>query len=125
MSALQQLLDRRRGEASDAHICHAFEAQVAALTVVTSAHERWIFPWHQLATAQFSTSAGRDRLALSFTTHVVTLTGRDLEPLCDLVAHLQLSLLRPAPAKYAKASNAEPFVEGLQVAPHSPPTGSG
>ena len=91
-----------------------------------SAPETWIFPWHQLTSAQFTTNAGRDRLVLSFTAHAVTLTGRDLDALCALIARLQLATLRPAPAKYAKASNAEPFIEALQVAPHAAPnTASG
>ena len=75
-----------------------------------------------ILTVQFGDGDLASRL---FHASVVTLTGRDLEPLCDLVAHLQLSLVRPAPAKYGKASNAEPFVEGLQVTPHTPPTASG
>src|SRR5438309_842439 len=103
MSSLQQAIDRRHAESTGAHICHTFEAQVAALTVVTSGQEKWIFPWHQLTSAQFSSAAGRDRLLLSFTSHVVTLQGHDLAPLCDLIARLQLASLRPAPAKYAKA----------------------
>jgi hypothetical protein len=125
MSSLQQAIDRRRADSAEAHVCHTFEAQVASLTVVTSAQEKWIFPWHQLTSAQFSLAAGRERLLLTFTSHVVTLQGHDLTALCDLIARLQLASLRPAPAKYAKASNAEPFVETLLVAPHAPPTGSG
>ena len=120
MSALQQILDRRRADGQpEGHLCHSVEPQLAALTVITSAQERWIFPWHQLASAQF-TAGVRDQLRLTFTSHLVTITGRDLLAFCDLVARTQLASIRPAPTKYAKATPNDPFVESLHVAPHPP-----
>ena len=121
MSALQQLLDRRRAdEPAGGHLCHSVEPQLTALIVITSANERWIFPWHQLASAQFSSAGGRDQLRLTFSSHLVTIAGRDLLAFCDLIARAQLATVRPAPTKYAKATPAEPFVEALHVAPHAP-----
>lgn len=117
MSSLQQFIDRRRAEASpDGQFCHAAETQLAALCVITSADERWLFPWPQLIFAQFAGSSGRETLRLTFTSHVVTITGRQLGVLCELIARNQLALVRPAPTKFAKATEDRPFVEALHVA---------
>jgi len=122
MSSLQQALDRRRADLpTGGQLCHTVEVQLSAVTVVTSADERWIFPWHQLAFSHFTSAGGRDQLRLTFTSHIVTITGRDLGAFCDLIARAQLATVRPAPAKYAKATPAEPFVDALHVAPNTVP----
>lgn len=121
MSSLQQLLDRRRADqpAATVQLCHAVHPQANALSVVTSADERWIFPWHHLAAAQHTRAGEREEIRLTFTSHLVTLRGRNLTPLADLIATTQLASLRVAPSKYGKAGEAEPFVESLQVAAHA------
>lgn len=122
MSSLQQLLDRRRSDQpATLQLCHAVNPQATALSVVTSADERWIFPWHQLTAAQHTRAGEREELRLLFTSHVVTLRGRNFTALADLVASSQLASLRVAPSKYGKAGDAEPFVESLQVAAHTDP----
>ena len=119
MSSLQQLLDRRRADQpATAQLCHAVHPQATALSVVTSADERWIFPWHHLTAAQHTRTGEREELCLTFTSHVVTLRGRHLTPLADLIGTTQLASLRVAPSKYGKAGDAEPFVETLHVAAH-------
>ncbi len=122
MSSLQQLIDRRRAEASpEAQPCHAIDAQLVALVAVTSAAERWVFPWHQLVVAQFTSANGRDQLALTFPSHQVTIAGRALVGFCDLIARGQLATVRPAPTKYAKGSDGTPFVDALHVTPRTEP----
>ena len=117
MSSLQQAIDRRRAESSpDSQLCHVAEGQLAALCVITSADERWLFPWPQLVYAQFAGGSGRETLQLTFASHVVTITGRQLTALCELIARNQLALVRPAPAKFAKAAEDRPFIEALHVA---------
>lgn len=130
MSSLQQLLDRRRvDQPATLQLCHAVNPQATALSVVTSADERWIFPWHQLTAAQHTRADEREELRLLFTSHVVTLRGRNLTALADLVASSQLASLRVAPSKYGKAGDAEPFVEALSVTAHAddgrPPASGG
>ena len=57
MSSLQKLIDQRRAaQPVTGQLCHAVHAQANALTVVTSLDEKWVFPWHHLASAHF----GRD-----------------------------------------------------------------
>jgi hypothetical protein len=119
MSSLQQLLDRRKADQpAAAQLCHAVHPQASALSVVTSADERWIFPWHHLVAAQHVRANEREELRLTFTSHLVTLRGRNLTALADLVATAQLASLRVAPSKYGKAGDAEPFVDSLHVAAH-------
>ena len=118
MSSLQQLLDRRRAdEPTEPKLCHGIQAQAYALTVITSAEEKWIFPWHHLTSAHLTRSAARDELKLTFTSHVVTLRGRNLGPLSDLVAAAQLASLRVAPSKHALATATDPFIDALHIAP--------
>ena len=64
---------------------------------------------------RFTAPAGREQLCLTFTSHVVTITGRQLATLGDLIARSQLALVRPAPTKFAKATEAAPFVESIHV----------
>lgn len=126
MSSLQQLVDRRRSEANaESHLCHQIEPQATALVVIASNDERWIFPWHQLANGHLSRAGDREQLALTFSSHVVTLRGRCLGPLADLVATLQLASVRPAPTKYAKSTDPEPFLDAISVAAHPESGGAG
>lgn len=116
MSGLQQLIDRRRAETPpDGQLCHTVDSQLAALSVITSTGDRWLFPWPQLLFVQFTTSEGRDTVRLTFTSHLVVITGRQLAGLCELIARNQLALVRPAPTKFAKVTDDRPFVEALQV----------
>lgn len=120
MSSLQQLLDRRRtDQPASVQLCHAVHPQATALSVVTSADERWIFPWHHLTAAQHTRGGDREELRLTFTSHVVTLRGRHLATLADLIGTTQLASVRVAPSKYGKASEAEPFVDALHVSAHT------
>jgi hypothetical protein len=119
MSSLQKLLETRRAEQpAEPQLCHAIHPQANALTVITSADEKWIFPWHHLASAHLTRVAGREHLRLTFTAQNVTLHGRNLGVLADLVATMQLAVLRVAPARYAKGAESEPFIEGIHVANH-------
>lgn len=116
MSSLQKLIDRRRAaQPVTAQLCHAVHAQAHALTVVSSADEKWVFPWHHLASAHFARTDGREQIVLTFSSHVVTLQGHNLAALLDLVANVQLATLRPAPGKFAKGADDQPFVETLHV----------
>lgn len=116
MSSLKRLLDHRRVEESvGAQLCHTFHPQASSLTVVVSPDEKWILPWHHLASAHLTRTEGREQLRLSFTSHEVVLDGINLGVLADLVGSLQLASLRAAPTKYAKATDAEPFIDALRV----------
>ncbi len=124
MSSLQRLLDQRRAEQpATAQLCHTVHAQANALTVITSSDEKWVFPWHHLAAAHFTRCGGREQILLTFTSHAVTLSGHNLGPLLDLLANVQLAILRTAPGKFARGVDDQPFVETLQVASH-PDAGS-
>lgn len=117
MSSLQKLIDQRRAaQPVTAQLCHAVHAQANTLTVVTSADEKWVFPWHHLASAHFACMEGRERILLTFSSHIVTFQGHNLGVLLDLVATVQLATLRTAPGKFAKGADDQPFVEALQVA---------
>jgi hypothetical protein len=118
MSSLQQAIDRRRAEDAGAQPCHSMNAQVASLTVVTSADEKWIFPWHHLAVAHLTRSGEREELQLTFASHLVTIRGRNLGALAELVAAVRLATVRPAPGKYARSAEPEPFVDALLVTAH-------
>lgn len=125
MSSLQKLIDQRRAvQPVTAQLCHAVHAQAHALTIVTSADEKWVFPWHHLASAHFARTEGCERITLTFSSHVVTLQGHNLAALLDLVANVQLATLRPAPGKFAKGADDQPFVEALHVADYRDATSS-
>lgn len=126
MSSLSQMLERRRAaDGAPTHVCHSVEAQPACLLVTTATGESWVFPWTQLAAAHFAKRDLHEHLRLVFTSHEVLLAGVNLAALRDLVATLQLARLQPAPTKYQKTADTEPFLESIQVAPHKPVTGSG
>lgn len=119
MSSLQKLLDQRRvAQPAATPLCHAVQAQVYALTIVTAAAETWVFPWHHLASAHFARTQEREQIVLLFTSHKVTLHGYNLAALLDLVASAQLAILRAAPAKFAPGADGQPFVDSLQVDSH-------
>lgn len=119
MSALQQILDRRRGESDEtAPLCHTLEANASALIVVISSKQSWILPWHHLASARLAKGDERDELRLTFTDHEVTLVGRRLGVLAELIATSRLGAVRAAPAKYAKIVDTEPFIEVIHLKHH-------
>ena len=126
MSSLREMLESRRAsESAPAHTCHGIEAQPACLMVIDGTGESWVFPWTHLAAAHLAKALDREQLRLIFTTHEVRLGGRNLTALRDLAAKLQLARVHPAPRKYDKAADGEPFLESIHVAPHKPSPGSG
>ena len=116
MSSLNQLLERRRAaECAPSPACHSVNPETSSLIVTTASEERWILPWHHLTAAHLTSAGGRDQLRLIFTGHEVTLKGYHLEGLSDLIATLRLAALRPAPTKYSKSADKEPFIDSVQV----------
>ncbi len=116
MSALQQILDRGRAESGHTSpLCHSLEAHATALVVVLSATETWLLPWHHLSAARLFISDARDELRLTFTDYEVTLLGRRLAVLGELIATGRLGAVRAAPARYAKSTDTEPFIESLRL----------
>ena len=83
--------------------------------MTTASEERWIFPWHHLTAAHLTSAGGRDQLRLIFTGHEVTLKGYHLDDLSDPIATIRLAAVRPAPTKYSKSANKEPFIDSVQV----------
>jgi hypothetical protein len=116
MSSLSQLLERRSAtENAASHACHSINPEVSSLVVTTATGECWILPWHQLTAAHLTSAGGRDQLRLIFSGHEVTMKGHHLEGLSDLIATVRLATVRPAPTKYSKSADKEPFIDSIQV----------
>jgi hypothetical protein len=117
MSSLQHLLEQRRG-ATPALTppCHTTDAQSLTLTVQSSPHETWVFPWPQLAFARL-TRADAEQLCLTFASHEVIVQGRNLTGLLEPLVRLHLASVRAGPVALAASALDHPYIDGLTVRP--------
>lgn len=121
MSKLQKALDALAAQDADAeNPCFALNPQVPTLAVEATDGRRWILPWQHFLNAHHDAHRTGETLWLCFATHEVVVTGHNLGALADEIAHLRLGSLRPAPRRYAAATDPEPFVAEIHVRPPSP-----
>lgn len=116
MSKLQKSLDALSAlEADEANPCYSTGQRLPTLVIEGPGGRRWVLPWQQFLNAQHESGGNGETLLISFATHEVSITGRNLGPLADDIAHFRLEILREAPRKYANSTDGDPFVAEIQV----------
>ncbi len=118
MSTLQRILDSHHADATaTVHSCYAIRPQVPALAVLTADDTCWLLMWNHFVFGHFEPTAEGDTITLKFAGAEVTARGLHLRAILDVVGEMRLSLLRTAPHRYAKTTEAEPFIDSLLVQP--------
>ena len=91
--------------------------------------ELWVLPWAYFLGARYLSKAPPantpqqdselERILLTFAHQLVTVTGRNLEVLMDMIALLQLDVLRELPKEFLEteeeAPHAAPIIIGIDV----------
>ena len=115
-------------ERSDDSSLVAWESnpQAQALRVDLQNGTFFVLPYSQFAFAHFERNEGSETLRVSFTTHDVRVSGRNLRELGVALQKLAVEWIREVPARYAGlAEKGGTVVERIEIAEvnedHSPP----
>jgi len=122
MSTLQESVDARRAAKSAEFTCVVVAAQGPTLTVSIWRGRSWVLPWSHLVAASLADIEEPETLEISFTGHVVTVTGQNLRRVLDDLAGFRIAGLRNLPAEHrARLSADAPFIAQLEVRPATAP----
>lgn len=126
MSTLQESVDARRVAKPTEFACVEVTSQVPSVVIYMSQRKSWVLPWSYLTTAEWEEYDAGDELILTFNTHAVTLTGRNLRQVMNDIAGFRIACLRELPAEYrSRLSAYAPVIDCIKVvatqrtAPHS------
>lgn len=92
--------DHSKRAGPSAPTCWQREAPSACLRVETSPRAAQIFPYQHLVTATLSCEDTTESLRLSFSSHDVQITGRNLRPLLVAIQDFAVKWLRALPERY-------------------------
>ena len=87
--------------------CWQREAPCACLRIETSDRTAQLFPYQHLVTALLDYRGEAEILRLTFSTHDVEITGRNLRALLLAVQDFAVKWLRPVPQRYEALGNGE------------------
>jgi len=91
------------------------DAQAQCLRV-ESDNEVFVFPYAHLLSVRLTREENREILEISFSTHTVQVSGRNLRELLPSLQKLSVEWLREAPVRYAVlASKDAVFIESIEV----------
>ena len=97
-------------------VCWNKDAQAQCLRV-ESGDEVFVFPYAHLLSVRLAREKNREILEISFSTHTVQVSGRNLRELLPSLQKLALEWVREAPVRYAALACQEAvFIESIEVA---------
>ena len=118
MSTLQQSINQCRSADSAGLSCVSVGTQTPGVVVSIWQGMSWALPWSYLMAANLERSYEGERLVLTFSSHVVTARGKNLQPVLDAVAGFRLALLRNLPAEHLGwLAEGAPLVSRIEVQP--------
>lgn len=96
--------------------CWQREAPSACLRIETSDCAAQIFPYQHLVTASLERADEAEILRLTFSTHDVEITGRNLRALLLALQDFAVKWLRAVPQRYeALAHNEDGVITGIRI----------
>jgi hypothetical protein len=99
--------ETNRRSVPSAPTCWQREAPCTCVRIETSGSEAQLFPYQHLVTASHSHAESSEILRLSFSSHDVEITGRNLRPLLLALQDFTVKWLRPIPERYARLESGE------------------
>jgi len=116
MSALQQSINQCRSADSAGLSCLSVGTQTPGVVVSIWQGMNWALPWSYLVAANLERSDEDERLVLTFSSHVVTVRGQNLQPVLEAVAGFRLAILRNLPAEHlGRLAEDAPLVSRIEV----------
>jgi hypothetical protein len=116
MSTLQQSINQCRSADSAGLSCVSVGAQTPGVVVSIWRGMSWVLPWSYLVAANLERSDEDERLVLTFSSHIVTARGQNLQPVLEAVAVFRLAILRNLPAEHLKRlAEGTPLVSRIEV----------
>ncbi len=118
MSTLQESVEARRAAKPAELACAVVASQGPTLTVSIWKGRSWVLPWSYLVAASLTDDTEPETLELSFTGHVVTVTGQNLRRVLDDLAGFRVACLRDLPPDYRARLPADaPRIMRIEVRP--------
>lgn len=97
-------------------VCWSKDAQAQCLRVELSNGSFLIFPYTHLSFAKMEREENQDILSISFTTHDLHMTGKNLYELGIALQKLSVDWIKEAPARYATlAARDTVFIGSIEV----------
>jgi hypothetical protein len=76
----------------------------------------YLLPYHHLEVAEFESAPNGDTISLSFVSHKVGITGRNLRDLAVAFQERAVASVTPVPEKYAASwEGAQGLVDSIQI----------
>jgi hypothetical protein len=99
--------EHNRRTAPSGPTCWQREAPCACIRIETSDRTAQLFPYQHLVTASLDCRGEAEILSLTFSTHDVEITGRNLRALLSTVQDFAVKWLRPIPQRYEALGNSD------------------
>ncbi len=113
MSLRQSSTDSARQRSSEADrrsLCWRPRREQPCLCVETGTDESFIFPYQQFLGARHTRQAETETLTISFSTHEITVSGRQLGALASALQDLSIDWIKAVPARYRELQGNEGVV---------------
>ncbi len=96
--------------------CWHRERDRQCLRIEVNSGEAFLFPYAQFLGAHHIRSANAEILKISFSTHQVSLSGKNLSEIALALEDLAVGWIKPVPGRYIKVAEAEgAFVTDIEV----------
>jgi len=97
-------------------VCWSKEPQIPSLRVELSGDILFVFPYIHFEFAKMESHKEQNILLLSFSSHEIRITGRNLKELGIAVQRLSVEWVRETPPRYAALAKQESaFIEKIEV----------
>lgn len=110
MSLRQSSTDTSRQRASESgrrSLCWRPGSEQPCLRVEIAPDDTFIFPYQQFLGAHHTRQGEADKLTISFSTHEITVSGRQLDELAAALQDLSIGWIKTIPARYRESSENE------------------
>ena len=120
MSLKQSQINAVTSAPSKQHLpdCWRREHDRPCLRIETNSGEAFLFPYHQFQGAHHCHSNDLETLKISFSTHEVILSGRNLSEIAVALEDLAIRWIKPVQSRYRRVAEVEgAFVTHIEVKP--------
>lgn len=119
MSLRQSATDSSRQRSTEGRpLCWHRERDQTCLRVEVAVNDAFIFPYQQFLGAHHTREGEAETLIISFSTHEVTISGRELGEIAFALNDLSIDWIKAVPARYAGLpENDGAWITRLEVKP--------
>lgn len=116
MDSLADQIRLRRAERFETkQSCYSVKSGIPEIIIKDGRSKSWSFPWAQRVFSSRLAEGEEEQFILTFVSHVVMITGSNLDKLEEDLAYHRVEKLRCVPAHFAGKLNVSPVVSGIVV----------